>query len=484
MKTKYLLIFLMLGFFAVSCEKESIELFDKSPDERLTEKTTEYYNILQGAPNGWLLTIETKVDGVYRLWVKFKPSNRVDMLCDMDATWNTAEATSTEVKESSYRVKAMQYPSLIFDTYNYIHLMADPQGTNSQYGNINGGVNGTGLESDFEFALGEYSEGRIDLKGRYNGVTAFLERATAAEEAAIKEGALKTAHTKLNQYLTGMKYPVVEIKGKKVDITIGNRSTQFSYLLDDNLVVSKYSSYPDLSAFTQGMASSNINFVLPITVNGAEFSDLKFDNQGYYLSDGTGNKYVYDNKKPSVPLRFGYRLDFSQMRVDDTQMEGTLKDPFLTNVFLAARAGLKTNGSRHMQYANISFQLHPTSGEPVMVLVIRYNNTAGSNYNATWRYKYRTEENGDITFYEREQTGSSNERGQEPYLRPLVDYFCKLTYSVYSTSSWANSVISSTTPVTFKVDWGENNTPGSSASIGALIPVNDQENVCYGILSK
>ncbi len=484
MKTRNIFIILIAGLIVLSCNKDTNYLFDESPDERLAQKISDYYSTLQQAANGWIMTIETKEDGVYRLWMKFKAANRVEMLCDMDATWNTKDATSSLIKESSYRIKAMQYPSLIFDTYNYIHLMADPQGTNPTYGNINGGVNGVGLASDFEFAMNDFKDGRVLLKGRYNSVTAYLEKATAEQESAVKAGALKSAHTRLNNYFMAIKYPVVEIKGVKVDVVVGNRKTQFSFLSGNNLINSIYSSYPDLSSFTENKTSSNIQFIEPVEINGVTFTELKFDQNGYYLSDGTGNKYVYDNKKPSIPLRLGYNQDFSSLRIDDALLQGTLKDPFLTNIFLASRAALRTNGGRNMQYANIAFQLHPTSGEPVMVLTIRYNNTAGSNYIATWRYRYRVESNGNLTFYEREQTGVSNERLQEPYLRPLVDYFCRLTYSVYSSTSWANSVISSVTPVTFRVDWGENNTPGSSASIGALFPVNNEENFCCGILSR
>lgn len=483
MKNRYILILIIL-LFSSSCVKDNNDLFDKSPDERLSEKISEYNNILIEAPNGWIMTIETKVDGVYRLWVKFKAGNRVDMLCDMDATWATKDATSSVIKESSYKIKAMQYPTLIFDTYNYIHLMADPQGTNSSYGNINGGVNGTGLASDFEFAFGDYANNIITLKGRYNSVNASLEKATVAQETAIKQGGLKLVHTKLNSYFSSVKYPVLEVNGVKVDIVVGNRASTFSYLSQDKMVAQSCSSYPDLSSLTDAKISSNIHFVTPIEVNGVKLSGFTFDKDGYFFNDGKSNKYIYDNKKPSIPLRFGYNLDYSSMRIDDSKLVGTLVNPFLKDVYLASRTGLYGNGKREMQYANIAFQLHPISGEPVMVFTIRYNNTAGSNYTATWRYKYRIESNGNITFYEREQTGSSNERGQEPYLRPLVDYFCKLTYSTYSTSSWESSVINTTTPVTFIIDWGENKTLGSSDIIGSLIPINDIDNFCSGIISK
>jgi hypothetical protein len=56
------------------------------------------------------------------------------------------ETTATVLKESSYRLKALQQPTLIFDTYSYLHLLSDPDP------NVAGGIAGKGYNSDFEFA--------------------------------------------------------------------------------------------------------------------------------------------------------------------------------------------------------------------------------------------------------------------------------------------------------------------------------------------
>jgi DNA mismatch repair ATPase MutS len=172
------------------------------------------------------------------------------------------------------------------------------------------------------------------------------------------------------------------------------------------------------------------------------------------------------------------------MTIDDSQLVGSMSEYFLNEVYLDSREKLKTNGGRYMQYAYIDFIKHPTTYEPVMQLSIRYNNSAGSVYIARWRYRYELNDDNTITFFEREQTGSSNERLREQYLKSFVDYFCELEYQSYSTSSWNNTIISNTIPKTFKIDWAQNNTLGSIDMLGALIPINDKNNYCVGILAK
>jgi len=214
---------------------------------------------------------------------------------------------------------------------------------------------------------------------------------------------------------------------------------------------------------------------------------LKFENgKGYYAECTDGKKiYVADNLRPVLPLRFGYGLDYTRMRIDMAQLSGTLVDPFLTNVYLLAKNSLYTNASkRNLQYAEVTFLFDAVSGKPYMRLTIRYNNTAGSNYTATWKYNYAIDNAaGTITFTDRVQSGSSNEFTIEPWVKSIPDYFCKLTYSKYATN-WANSVVSSTTPVTFKMDWAENNTPGLTTPVAGFYPVLDPSNIAVGMMYK
>lgn len=91
-------------------------------------------------------------------------------------------------KESSYRLKALQTPALIFDTYSYLHVLADPDNS------VNGGEIGQGLKSDFEFAIygDSVTAEKITLVGRVNQSTMVLTEATPTEAAAYVAGKLAT----------------------------------------------------------------------------------------------------------------------------------------------------------------------------------------------------------------------------------------------------------------------------------------------------
>src|SRR5438105_15063684 len=91
-----------------SCRKDN-HVFDKSPDERINETLSKYQSVISSATNGWNGVIVTGDGSTFSFYFRFNDSNRVFMFCDFDST------TSTTVKESSYRLKALQQPSLIFD---------------------------------------------------------------------------------------------------------------------------------------------------------------------------------------------------------------------------------------------------------------------------------------------------------------------------------------------------------------------------------
>src|ERR1044072_3323098 len=140
MNRNILYIIFAISLFA-SCRRDDDNLFDKSPDERLNETLTKYQTALTASTTGWNANLVTGDGGSYRFYFSFDDKNRVQMYSD----WDTS--TSSNVRESSYRLKALQQPSLIFDTYSYIHILSDPDGS------VNGGTYGQGLKSDFEFAI-------------------------------------------------------------------------------------------------------------------------------------------------------------------------------------------------------------------------------------------------------------------------------------------------------------------------------------------
>ena len=169
---KVLITVLIISAYLSSCKKADKPAFDKSPDERLNETLAAYQTQLSGAQNGWKGFIKTDSGkgSIYSFYFKFNNANRVVMLSDFDSL------SAVTPKESSYRLKALQQPSLLFDTYSYLHVLSDPDET------VNGGTRGAGLLSDFEFYFDSSTTDTIKLVGRLNGSKMIFIRATQAEE--------------------------------------------------------------------------------------------------------------------------------------------------------------------------------------------------------------------------------------------------------------------------------------------------------------
>ncbi len=177
---KIIIIILSITCAFTACKKDDKFLFEQTPDQRLNQTLEAYQSQLSGAANGWkgLITVDSGKGNTYSFYFKFNASNRVTMYADFDS------ATAITAMESSYRIKALQQPSLIFDTYSYVHLLADPNPS------VNGGPTGAGLISDFEFAFDSSTTDTIKLTGRFNGSKAVLIRATAQEATAYSTGRL------------------------------------------------------------------------------------------------------------------------------------------------------------------------------------------------------------------------------------------------------------------------------------------------------
>jgi hypothetical protein len=160
-----------------ACRKDDKSVFDQPADARINQALSQYQQALTAAPNGWEARITTGTGSIFNFHFKFNDANRVVTYADIDTI------TASTPRESSYRLKALQQPSLIFDTYTYLHMLADPDGA------VNGGDYGSGLQSDFEFAIDTVTADSIRLTGRFNKTAVTLYKATPEQEAAWQNGA-------------------------------------------------------------------------------------------------------------------------------------------------------------------------------------------------------------------------------------------------------------------------------------------------------
>jgi len=275
---KNIFYYLLAITLVASCKRSDDNVFDKSPDERLNETLKAYQTAITSSPYGWNGNLFTADGTLFRFYFSFNDSNRVVMYSDFDST------TSSVLKESSYRLKALQQPSLIFDTYSYIHILSDPDGS------VNGGTNGVGLKSDFEFAIDTVAADSISFTGRVNGSRLTFKKATQSDQTIwstkqVANGVLGFKnYWKFLSYWKRLNYRGIDYElqfdttSKKVTVSWGTGAQATSasskyyfwangvYFLDP--ITNGAVSIPGFSitGFTDGTLTSQ---VMNVTVNGA-----------------------------------------------------------------------------------------------------------------------------------------------------------------------------------------------------------------------
>lgn len=472
---KYLLAILS-GFAVLSCEKDRIEIFDQSPDERLNSRINEYVTILSGHSQGWLLSVNTDVEGGFNHWVRFDDKNRVDMLSDVELFDSRYTNSSTDKHESSYSVKALQNIVLAFNTYNYLHILADPQE------DVNGGKNGDGLKSDFEFSFMESSEnGMIRLKGRYNKAEARLTPCSQEEMDAIENGGLKKISEDFQTLRNTIKYPAIEYKSRKADLNFSSRKVSLSYIDDDDELVDETAGgYLDLQGLSENKPASDLHLFKPLDFNDGEITGLSYTDGGFFAVVNGEKVPVFDNKKPTIPLRLGYDRDYNKLRVNPSLMVGTAGGPFLED-YNYCKDYFKKMGF-DVQYIHLAFIMY--EGRPVMQMSIVYK-YGKSLYSILYIYDYEFNEDGTITFTDRNwKTGNKAAQQFESFFRKLVDAFCTIEYEKFNAYDPALCIIKAKHPKTFRIDWIENNTEGLEDALGGFISIDNPEYICPGILMK
>lgn len=216
---KIILLYGLIILGLASCRKEDRP--EKTTDERLSEALTTYRTQLAGAENGWIGYLFPGGGGGYTFKFKFDDKNRVIMYSDMD------EEKAATAQESSYRLRATQLPSLYFDTYNYLHLLSDPDP------DVAGGSEGFGYLSDFEFSFLSASTDTIKLKGNLNNSSLILIRAKADEGDDYMERAY--ANNQVIAQVANFQYYYNKIStgGKDYNITINSDQHTVSFYYDE-----------------------------------------------------------------------------------------------------------------------------------------------------------------------------------------------------------------------------------------------------------
>jgi hypothetical protein len=167
--TLIILLFSVLTFLS-GCSKEDDydSVFEKTADERIAEMTQKYADALESSEYGWNAVYypDSSAYGGFSYLIRF---NGDDKTCEIysDLSSNSGEGT--------YRYQYQQEPSLIFDTYSLLHVLADPEYE----------IAGKGYGGDFEFYFRSISDDEILLEGKIHGGKLLLEKAGESDVDVI-----------------------------------------------------------------------------------------------------------------------------------------------------------------------------------------------------------------------------------------------------------------------------------------------------------
>lgn len=251
-----------------SCKKESTEPIIGDVDERLSEALASYQDQLSGAEFGWkgYLLTDNKTPATFLF--KFNDKNRTVMAADYKPT---------EV-ESSYRLKALQRPTLMFDSYSTLHLIADP--TSSVFG----GETANGYFSDFEFAFLSANADTIKLEGTFNKSKLILIKSKSAEESNAVFTSLQDVSSAVSKLKTYFKRTT--IGGINCEVKLDGNAQTFAvtYLLDGTTPTTVSSNFY--------VSGKNIALYEPLVIGSTTVSELKDVN--FVANTGMINAVIND----------------------------------------------------------------------------------------------------------------------------------------------------------------------------------------------
>ncbi|WP_421942366.1 DUF4302 domain-containing protein [Pedobacter sp.] len=380
MKKIFLYILLSFGLFA-GCKKDEILVDGQRPEERLTETVAKYADILTGSPYGWKAYLYPDGGGGFSFYLNFDKENNVSMYADIDPD------AAAESFSSTYRIKALQNPTLSFDTYNYMHILADPDPSTF------GGVAGWGVYSDFEFSLDKVVGDSVKLTGKLLGSKMVLVKATQAEQKLYNEqGLLNSINASVDYIFANSNLFILLGSTNKVQTTIDVNNKVFSLTWEEAGAINTTST---------GFAFTLTGIVLkePLFYNGKKITELTWDpvKKLFFTTVDGARIEVQSSSSPILPLHLLMGINYTRITAPNAATYPGWGTDFVARRALANQRSLANIvvGTTPVSLGSMRFTFNSVS--KTMVLV--WNTPYGANsLNLTYPYTYTKTANGVFKF--------------------------------------------------------------------------------------
>ncbi|PWG80239.1 hypothetical protein DDR33_13690 [Pararcticibacter amylolyticus] len=399
---KRLLWFCMaIAFGLTACKKDDVDLaFGEKPEVRVEKALQQYKSELVSSENGWVATLYPAGGGGYNFYIDFEENDRVSMFADI------ASSTAGAAYGSTYRLKAAMVPSLYFDTYSYIHILADPDPS------VYGGTRGWGVFSDFEFAFSSVKGDSIELKGNLSGSKLILVKASKAQADSYKAGDFKKAIDETVAYVAGEPFLFTEFgDGKKVQTSVNAAMKTFSILNAEEGGIKATSSF---FSFTL----TGIHLQDTMRYGGNAFTDVYWDDDKpglYILTHDNKRLEIQASETPVFPMHLLLGTNFTTVAVPAGTISG-MSPEFITRRQQAA-ANVYALLSSPLTLADIDFVFNTEERLMDMDAYIYQNNQA---YLARFSYSYTKTSDGVFKF--RYTGANGNADLIKNAMAPLLNY--------------------------------------------------------------
>lgn len=410
-------VYILLAMVFAGCRKEAKPLFDKTSDERVAEALAAYQQKLSQAP-GWKVFVYPKglqslgIDvGGFTYYMKFTGGNRVTMVSDFDSTM------ASMPKEGGYRLKALQRPSIFFDTYSYLHVASDPTNTISKGPAEQLGPfyeNGHGWGSDFDFAFTERNpRDTINLKGNFNESDAVMIRVSQAEmDSVFNKGRLRTVKDTVSNFLEKNNYIFLPLSNGGYVVPAFDRYLKvitFFYVLN-NITT---------SSMAYSITASGVHLKEPVTFGVHTFQDFFWDSNkhSFYVLTTTNRRIdlaPYPSPILSLPLADLLGDPYTTISVPPRPLSS--QSATFTAKYNQVKASLKSS-AYNLEVTYMLF-IFDTEAQTMTINVYAFPET--HLLTAQYVYAY-TKDNSDFFKFTRK---SQNTYGKllESGMRPLLDY--------------------------------------------------------------
>lgn len=377
----------ILGFFAVllmqACKKEDKLVDNKRPEVRITEGLEKYRKELLGNANGWKGYLYTsEIGGGYGFYINFKDNDRVTMTADFES------ATAKAPEESTFQLKQVMTPTVVFDTYNYIHLLADPNP--QQFG----GNVGSGFGSDFEFEIREQVGDTLKLVGKKRNTPFILVKASAADKTFFTEGGYADLIDEITDYLAANQTLYItdpKDNTKKIQVTINpdlyEKSFSFVSATSDGLAINK-------TAFA--FSTSGLAFQKPLILGGMAFVSVTWDKTAdkLFAITSTGAKVeILKSNVAIFPLHQVIGYSVSSLNIPTTPLAGA------GTAFVTAFNNMRATIAGSFAAGTVARDFSVTFNPVAKIMTVSLNLIQAPNtFPAVYTYSYTKTAAGEYKF--------------------------------------------------------------------------------------